>query len=218
MGGTIPKQYQLINGLPILRHTLERVGVLPQITTIVVALSPEDQWWPAVLAALPPPIKKKLVTTPGGKERSDSVLNGLLALQAVAEPDDFVLVHDAVRPCVRLDDIEHLMREIDGNCAGGLLATPVRDTLKRETGTGVVAQTVARTQLWSAATPQMFKIRVLRAALEHVLQVQRPVTDEAEAVELLGHQVRLVQGSADNIKVTYPDDLELASLILGAAR
>jgi len=216
MGHEFPKQYLEIAGRTVLQHTLERLGALERIDSIMLVLSVDDPWWSTVESRLSAPVRAKLRCAAGGAERCDSVFNGLQALKAVAQPDDFVLVHDSVRPCVRIADVLRLLEAVAHEPAGGLLATPVRDTLKLATADAHVERTVDRTMLWSAATPQVFRYRILHEALVKMAAVGRKVTDEAEAVEALGHPVRLVQGSADNIKLTYADDLQLAELILGA--
>jgi 2-C-methyl-D-erythritol 4-phosphate cytidylyltransferase len=177
---------------------------------IVVALSPDDQRWsPTTLAR-----DAKVFATNGGAERMDSVLAGLRALQDRAAPDDWVLVHDAARPCLLATDLDRMLNELDGDPVGGLLAAPVVDTLKRADDLGRVAQTVAREKLWRALTPQMFRYVVLRRALESAQAKGIAVTDEAQAVEALGLQPKLVAGDADNIKVTLPEDLSRAERIL----
>ncbi len=216
MSADRPKQYLEIAGRTLLQHTLERLGAMDCFSSIVLVLAPDDPWWPDIESQLASALQKKILVVDGGAERCDSVRSGLLALQAKAGSNDFVLVHDVVRPCVRQSDVRLLMDALSDEVAGGLLATPLRDTLKRADDAGRVAMTVDRARLWCAATPQMFRYHILRQALEKVSVENRKVTDEAEAVEALGYQVKLVQGRADNIKITYPDDLPLAALILGA--
>lgn len=152
----------------------------------------------------------------GGRERSDSVLNALQSLQGLADEQDWVLVHDAVRPCVRLDDIARLLQEVADHPCGGLLAVPVSSTLKRSDAAGDIVATLPRDHVWQAATPQAFRLGALRQALQAAVQAGVAITDEASAMELAGHAPRLVRGSADNIKITYPEDLLLAELILAA--
>ena len=144
----------------------------------------------------------------------DSVLAGLGILQTRAAPDDWVLVHDAARPCLTAADVENLLIELRDDAVGGLLAAPVVDTLKRADDGGRVAQTVAREKLWRALTPQMFRRDILQRALEGALARGVAVTDEAQAVEALGLQPKLVAGDADNIKITLPEDLPRAERIL----
>lgn len=218
MGGDRPKQYLELLGKPLLQHTLERLGSLDSFDRIVLVLAAGDQWWPAIDASLPAVLKAKLLVVNGGSERCVSVQHGLSALQEIAADSDWVLVHDVVRPCVALVDVHRLFEDLRDDPVGGLLATPVRETLKKADANGTVMQTVDRTGLWAAATPQMFRYRLLVDALQKSAEANRIVTDEAEAVEAAGLAVRLVPGGADNLKITWPQDLALAALILGAAR
>ena len=216
MGSKRPKQYLEIHGRTLLQHTLERLGTMDCFCSIVLVLAADDAWWQGIKARLAPALQKKIVVVTGGLERCDSVRSGLLALAQLAASSDFVLVHDVVRPCVRASDVRLLIDVLSEEVAGGLLATPLRDTLKRADEAGRVETTIERTRLWCAATPQMFRYRILLQALEFMAANRRKVTDEAEAVEAMGYKVKLVQGRADNLKITYPDDLALAALILGA--
>jgi 2-C-methyl-D-erythritol 4-phosphate cytidylyltransferase len=224
MQSVIPKQYQSLLGKPLLQHTLERVATHPAFNRVALALSMSDPYWPAVEAALPIALLARLATVTGGADRAASVRAALAALQAEANDDDWVLVHDAVRPCLDAQDLERLLQTLRDEPYGGILATPVRETVKAATEQGTVRATVARDGLWLAATPQMFRYGVLSRALEmtHVDGVE--VTDEAAAVEYwLSRQtnaqggIKLVPGQATNIKVTYPEDLRLAALLLGGA-
>lgn len=209
MGGECPKQYLALLGKPVLAHTLERLGSLGEIQEIVVCVGENDEYFASLS-----PCPARLSRAPGGEERFHSVLNGLRKLSARAGEEDWVLVHDAARPCVRPSDIRRLIRELDAHPVGGLLATPVRDTLKRADASNQVADTVNRERLWHALTPQMFRLGLLREALEQVVSQNLMVTDDAQAVERLGHQPLLVEGHADNIKLTHPQDLALAELFL----
>ncbi len=216
MHADAPKQYLDIAGKTLLQHSLERLGVLPEITRIAVALAADDTTWANVAKRLRPEVAGKLITATGGAERMESVSNALAALRPFAADDDWVLVHDAVRPCVHPADVLKLMQELAGEEAGGLLAMPVRETLKESDGKRHVARTVDRSRIWQAATPQMFRFAVLQRAMQQVAVRQRTATDEAAAVEELGLPVRLVAGRADNLKVTYPGDLSLAAAVLEA--
>jgi 2-C-methyl-D-erythritol 4-phosphate cytidylyltransferase len=212
MGTALPKQYLSLAGRPIIAHALERVAGHPAVAGAVVVLAADDRQWDAVdLGPLPRPRRAE-----GGSERCHSVLNGLEALRGVARADDWVLVHDAARPCVRRADVDRLVTDLAGHPVGGLLGLPVRDTMKRADARGEVRETVSREGLWHALTPQMFRLGLLRDALRAVLATGRLVTDEAQAVELAGHRPRLVEGHPDNIKVTHPQDLRLAALFLAA--
>ncbi len=219
MGSSRPKQYLRLRDKPILQHTLERLN-LAQIAGIVVCVAEDDPYWETL--TLPRPV----IRVSGGAERCHSVLNGLQALQPHAEPEDWVLVHDAARPCVRQADIETLMTQLAHHPVGGLLAVPVRDTMKRthinisnsqsvrEANQLEVVETVSREGLWHALTPQMFRLEALSNALQSVLSGGELVTDDAQAMEKLGLRPVLIEGHADNIKITHPQDLNLAELYL----
>ncbi|KHD11790.1 2-C-methyl-D-erythritol 4-phosphate cytidylyltransferase [Candidatus Thiomargarita nelsonii] len=205
MGSQRPKQYLHLHNKPILQHTLERLN-LPAIAGIVVCVAEHDPYWETL--TLPMPVMR----VNGGAERCHSVLNGLQALQQQAQPDDWVLVHDAARPCVRQADIEKLMTELAHHPVGGLLAVPVRDTMKRADANSV--ETVNREGLWHALTPQMFRLEALSNALQNLLSRGEHVTDDAQAMEKMGQCPVLIEGHADNIKITHPQDLSLAELYL----
>jgi 2-C-methyl-D-erythritol 4-phosphate cytidylyltransferase len=210
MGSETPKQYLELHGRPVIDHTLQRLIAHPQIARIYVALSPNDGWWDNTASARHP----KTVRTNGGAERCYSVLNALNLLQQTAEEDDWVLVHDAVRPCLQRDDLDRLLDQLKNHPVGGLLGVPVRDTMKRTDGKGAVQETVSRDGLWHAFTPQMFRLGLLHRALEEVLAKGALVTDDASAMELAGHVPKMVEGRSDNIKITRPGDLELAAFYL----
>jgi 2-C-methyl-D-erythritol 4-phosphate cytidylyltransferase len=215
MGSRCPKQYLDLLDKPILQHTLERL-CLSRIAGIVVCLAEEDAYWENL--TLPRPV----IRVSGGAERCHSVLNGLQVLQQRAQPDDWVLVHDAARPCVRQADIEKLMTQLAFHPVGGLLAVPVRDTMKRAAlsasnshqGEIEIVETINREGLWHALTPQMFRLETLYNALQSVLSSGELVTDDAQAIERLGLRPVLIEGHADNIKITHPQDLNLAELYL----
>lgn len=209
MGLDRPKQYLSLLGKSILQHTLERI-CLPAISGVVVCTAQEDTFWQTLTLQLPIPLWQ--VT--GGAERFQTVLQGLKKLTDIAQPTDWVLVHDAARPCVRQADIEQLMTQLALHPVGGLLAVPVRDTLKKANAQGLVLETINRQNMWHALTPQMFRLNLLLSALEHVVAHGDIVTDEAQAIERLGYQPILVEGHADNIKITHPQDLQWAELFL----
>ncbi len=213
MEAETPKQYFPLLGKSILEHTLTRLADHPQIAGLVVVIAPDDEYWPAVASRLPP-----VTVVTGGAERCHSVLNALQSLAMSAAPTDWVLVHDAARPCVHADDITRLIArcEAEPTADGGLLGMAVRDTLKRCDAAGGVMGTVDRSGLWHALTPQMFRLARLRTALETVLAAGVLVTDDAQAIEHIGGAVRIVEGRADNLKVTRPQDLILAELFLRA--
>jgi len=209
MGGTVPKQYLELNGKPVLQHTLERLAIVPAFTAIVVALSAEDHYWPDLPYAYHPKVR----TAPGGKERADSVLSALRSLDGVAAPEDWILVHDAARPCLTRKDVEKLITALHDDPVGGILALPVADTLKSVCG-GEILESVDRSRIWRALTPQMCRFAMLRHALEDAAERNIIVTDEAGALELQGHKPKVVEGRPDNLKITRPEDVPLAEFFL----
>jgi 2-C-methyl-D-erythritol 4-phosphate cytidylyltransferase len=212
MGHELPKQYIPLAGQPMIYHALARLCAHPEISTVFVVLAADDTHWHQYDWS---ELGDKLQTLfCGGKTRAESVLNGLLASEL--EPGDWVLVHDAARPCLTVADIEQLLQVTEEESVGALLATPVADTLKRAAPDGRVLQTVPRDALWRAQTPQMFRLSLLQGALQDSLAQGRVVTDEASAVEALGLMPRLVRGSTHNLKITLPEDLALAAQILAA--
>jgi 2-C-methyl-D-erythritol 4-phosphate cytidylyltransferase len=210
MGETSPKQYLPLAGQPMIRHALATLCATPAVASVFVVLAPDDAHWPAVqMATLGPKLR---ILRCGGETRAHSVTNGLRAMAAElgAIDRDWVLVHDAARPCLTVAMVEKLIAEVGEDDAGGLLAVPVADTLKRAGDGDRILQTVSRERLWQAQTPQMFRHKLLLAALTAAPQV----TDEAGAVEAFGHAPRLVAADVSNLKVTYPLDLLLAEWIL----
>lgn len=212
MQAEVPKQYLELLGKPILQRTLERLGQSLPFERIVVALNPDDPYWSQRIDVNGLPVE----TVAGGAERCDSVLNALNSLKDIAQPDDWVLVHDAARPCVRPADLSHMLQVLSECGHGGILAAPVKDTMKRGDGDDCVAATVEREQLWHALTPQVFPFAELYQALDQALAAGDKITDEAMAIERVGGKVKLVPGAQDNIKVTRPEDLQLAALYLQA--
>jgi 2-C-methyl-D-erythritol 4-phosphate cytidylyltransferase len=210
MGAAEPKQYLEIAGRPLLHYALRTIAGHPGIERVFVVLARDDARfarydWGELAARLQP-------LYCGGETRAASVLNGLLAAGDVVGAADWVLVHDAVRPCLGRVELDRLLAELADDETGGLLALPVSDTLKRAGRDSRVAHTEPRDNLWVAQTPQMFRYRLLVEALREA--DPGLATDEARAVEGLGLKPRLVMGSAMNMKVTYPEDLALAELIL----
>ena len=207
-GAQVPKQYLDLAGKPMIYHTLVALCRCAMIDEVWVVLSPDDAWWRTFdWTALGG--KLRVVFT-GGASRAETVANGLVAMEATVGMDDWILVHDAARPCLSRTMIESLCNELDGDPVGGLLAVPVADTLKRADSAQRVEATENRDGLWQAQTPQMFRYNVLRRVLSGNLSV----TDEAGAIEAAGLRPRLVRSDATNFKVTYPADLRLAALIL----
>jgi len=212
MRAKVPKQYLNVNGRPIIETSLGRIGALQYVHQVLVMLNPEDQVWPTLGLESNP----KIVCQFGGENRYQTVLYGLRYLQSVAADDDWVLVHDAARPCVRIKDIERLFEKIVNHPVGGLLGAPVDNTMKLVDENDEVISTVDRVNVWSAFTPQVFRFRLLLDALEAVDKSGKTVTDEATAVEQLGYRPLMVLGNRDNIKVTHPNDLNLAEQILSS--
>ncbi len=201
-----PKQYLEIAGRTLLEHSLQALLQCSRIEQVVVALHPEDDK-AKTLALLSDP---RVLCVTGGAQRCDSVAAGLEALSHVADPLDWVLVHDAARPCVAQEDLNRLIDAVLEQGVGAILAEPVVDTVKEAADTGLIQRTVDRSRLWRAQTPQMFCIAQLRAALTDATGQGFSVTDEASAMEHAGYPVQLVPGSASNLKVTVPEDLPLA--------
>jgi 2-C-methyl-D-erythritol 4-phosphate cytidylyltransferase len=212
MRAKVPKQYLNVNGRPIIETSLGRIGALSYVSKVLVMLNPEDTIWPSLNLIK----NEKFICQPGGENRYRSVLNGLRYLQYLASDDDWVLVHDAARPCVRMKDIHHLMDAIRNHPVGGVLGAEVDNTLKLTDAKGEIIQTLERANTWNAFTPQVFRYRLLLNALEAVDKSSKTVTDEATAVERLGFRPLMVAGNRDNIKVTQPLDLSLATQILSS--
>jgi 2-C-methyl-D-erythritol 4-phosphate cytidylyltransferase len=207
-GAEKPKQYLSLLGRPMIFHTLAALVACPQIDRVWVVLSPDDDYWQQYdWSDLGP----KLETVRcGGETRAASVTNGLQAAAMMAADDDWVLVHDAARPCLSAEMLAALFSDLADDPVGGILAVPVADTLKRANAEQRVAATEPRDGLWQAQTPQMFRYARLLEALNHCAEV----TDEAGAIEALGLKPRLVRSDTTNLKVTYPADLALAAMIL----
>ncbi len=212
LGAGQPKQYLPLAGKPMLWHAIASVCA-PPVQSVFVVLAPDDREfarfdWSAFAGRLEP-------LYCGGESRRDSVYNGLVAAMAAADADDWMLVHDAARPCLPKRDLESLIRETRDDQIGGILALPAADTVKKvakdEAGALRVARTEDRSQLWLAQTPQMFRCGLLAQALR---SARSAVTDESAAVEQLGLTPRLVAGSRENIKVTFAEDLKIAEAIL----
>lgn len=210
LGLPVPKQYLELGGRTVLEHSLESLWGMPQLEGLVLV----SRGHPALASILERYSEHNMIRAPGGKERCHSVLNGLGALSELASEDDWVLVHDAARPCVRHHDLHVLISKLTTHQVGGLLGTPVRDTMKRTDQQNLVSATVERRYLWHALTPQMFRYGLLKAALEKALEDGYEVTDEASAMEHAGYQPLMIEGHADNIKITQLEDLQLAEFFL----
>lgn len=212
MGSAIPKQYLPIFGKPLIYHTLSSLCDYQGIARTFVVLAEGDKHWEHLGDHHFSNNMEALFC--GGASRSESVLNGLKAIADQVAEDDWVLVHDAARPCLSHQHLDRLVREVGEDPVGGLLAVPVADTLKRSDENGRVVCTEPREYLWQAQTPQMFRYRLLRDALTQA--VDKEPTDEAQAMEWAGHHPKLVLGDSRNIKVTYAADLEVAKMVLTA--
>lgn len=210
MKANCPKQYLQINNKTIIYHTVMTLLSHPRIEKVIVALGDNDEYFiDSGLAE-----QKNIIKVHGGIERVDSVLNGLKAINLTRNP--WVMVHDAARPCVSHKDIDNLIAACIENDAGGILATPVRDTMKRGCSVNkkLIDHTVEREQLWHALTPQLFKTAELMTSIEQGLAKNLNITDEASAIESAGLPSLIVSGSSENIKITQPDDLALAKFFL----
>jgi len=204
-----PKQYRTVQGRPVLSHSLRKLLSLPDIKQIVVAINLSDQRF----ATLPEAANPRVRVVTGGGQRQHSVLNALAALSE-ARADDWVLVHDAVRPCVRVADIQQLIATLEGHPVGGLLGSPMDNTVKQVDTEQRVVATANRNLLWNALTPQLFRFGVLSDALQSAVDNSLAITDEASAVELAGHEPLMIAGDKSNLKITHEGDLALAGFIL----
>ena len=211
MKSQIPKQYlKLENDLTIIDQCLKTLLEVDIISGFVISLSEDDTLFKSSIYFNH---SKMLANVEGGKERLHSVLNSLNSLNKVAKPNDWVLVHDSVRPCVKKADIEMLITEVSNHPTGGILATSVVDTIKQVTVDGEVS-TIDRKKLYKAQTPQMFRFGILKSALDNAIKLENHITDESEAIENLGYPIKIVIGSSSNIKITQSDDLKLANYYL----
>jgi 2-C-methyl-D-erythritol 4-phosphate cytidylyltransferase len=211
IGADIPKQYLQISGKTILEHALNPFLVNQRIKSLVIALNDKDTHF----SHLNIQSNKDIITVTGGQTRAQSVLNALLEIKGRINSNDFVLVHDAARPCLTENDLNELIDATMMNDVGGILASPIADTVKKVSN-GKVMETLDRSELWRAYTPQMFRYHYLLDALSHCITNNIPVTDEASAIEALGLQSSVVLGDSTNIKVTTPNDLVMAEKYLGA--
>jgi len=203
-----PKQYLQLAGQTVIEHTLARLLQSGAFQAVAVAISVEDPYWPELAVSKHPDV----ITAPGGKERADSVLSALKSLRGRAGEDDWVLVHDAARPCITTSDIWQLINTLKDDAVGGILALSSHDTLKRVEEACIVAS-VDRKYIWRALTPQMFRYGMLRDALLGT-EGNPAITDEASALEILGLRPKIIEGRPDNIKITRPEDLALAQFYM----
>jgi 2-C-methyl-D-erythritol 4-phosphate cytidylyltransferase len=210
MGTLVPKQYAMLGSKKIIEHTLERLLETPSLVGIVVAVSKQDAEWQSLAISRHPLVH----CVEGGAERAHSVLNALAYLHNKVQANDWVLVHDAARPCVTLTNIKSLCTSLRDDPVGGILAVPVSDTLKQVDSQKSIVNTIDRRFLWQAQTPQLFRYQLLLDCLKKSIERNEHITDEASAVESCGYSPKVVEGRSDNIKITRPDDLSLAEFIL----
>ena len=210
VSGAIPKQYREIAGMPVLAHTLKRLAAVRQIDATFVGISETDSHWHNL--PLPPGMQVACYT--GGQSRAETVWLGLQALQACVGTSDWILVHDAARPCVQVEDIDALISAVIPSLDGGLLAVPVTDTIKVANQDSTTKRTMERRMLWRAQTPQLFRFSVLYSALQAVVHDLESISDESAAVEKLGLKPLIVQSAERNIKITNDKDLQLAEFFL----
>ncbi len=215
-GSETPKQYLTLLDKTILEHAIKKFLACEWIEKVIVALRQDDPFWPSLSVAS----HNRVLTVLGGGERADSVLCGLNALKNIAGPDDWVLVHDAARPCVTKAQLSAMKAALEADAVGGIMAQPASDTIKVASAdknahsVAAIESTIDRNRVWLAQTPQMFRVSTLHSALTDALKNGQAVTDEASAIELANLTVKLFPGSRNNIKVTLPEDLALAEAIL----
>lgn len=215
MKAELPKQYLKLHDKTILEHTVDKLLAHPCIDKVIIAVSEDDPFYSKLSIAK----NSRVIRVAGGSERADSVLSGLNYLKNVEDVSNaWVLVHDAARPCINVNDIDNLITEVCESGIGGILAAPVRDTMKRGNSSGSISETVSRDNLWHALTPQMFKVQALFDALSEAINAGVSITDEASAMEWAGTSPKLVVGRSDNLKITQPEDLALAAFYLKAER
>lgn len=204
MKSEIPKQYLTVKGKKIIEYTLNTLLNYPLFKKCVIVTHKEDEYWPSLKFHHP-----KLMTTSGGRKRYHSVFNGLLALKPFVNANDWVVVHDAARPFLQTSDIDKLITELGDDLLGGFLGYPLKNTIKRINEKRFTHETLDRKTLWQALTPQMFRYHWLFKALNSVIEKQQSITDEANAIELLGQNPKIIEGRSDNIKITDSHDLDL---------
>lgn len=205
MGADTPKQYLKINNKTILEYALDCFLSDDRFEKVVIVLNENDQQFKTLKLTHP-----KIVTCTGGAERCHSVLNGLLALQDDVQAEDWILVHDAARPCLQKSELDKLIDTLKNHPTGGLLGVPMRNTVKRVNEKNEVVETVDRNELWQALTPQMFRYKKLYDALRVAIQNKVNITDDAAAIELIGEKPLMIAGDPANIKITQPIDLFFA--------
>lgn len=204
-----PKQYLSFCNKTVIEHTLDRLLSCDQVHGVILVLRADDQYW----SNLQYTTNKPLFIAQGGAERQDSVINGLIKLHEVDKESCYAMVHDAARPLVRIEDLFSLINAVRQSESGAILASPIPDTLKRGDKTGRITETVDRTGLWRAFTPQLFDSKILLNALQTAKANNQQMTDDAAAMEAMDYAPQLVECSPDNIKITQPEDLLLAEQI-----
>lgn len=209
-GSTTPKQYLPLHDATVIEHSLSLLLSVERLEHIVVVVHPDDQRWREFDIFSDPRIDIAI----GGDERYHSVLNGLQFVQEKYGASEWALVHDVARPCCLRSDIEKLIHQLEHHPVGGILATPASDTIKRVDSARQIEETIDRSWLWQAQTPQLFRLRLLLDALNHCVGMGMTVTDEAQAIEAFGWQAQVVEGARSNIKITRPEDLVLAEFFL----
>jgi 2-C-methyl-D-erythritol 4-phosphate cytidylyltransferase len=210
MNSAVPKQYLELAGKPVICHVLEAFDSHPRIAGTVIALAASDARWAAAATR----VNKPLHRVTGGATRMQSVISGLEFLNGHAAPEDWVMVHDAARPCLTHGDLDRMIDALYTHVVGGLLGVRIADTVKRVDTAGNVTETIDRSQLWRAFTPQMFRLKLLYGALTDAAAHGRDVTDEAAAMERMGYTPVMVEGRPDNIKITHAHDVALAEFYL----
>jgi 2-C-methyl-D-erythritol 4-phosphate cytidylyltransferase len=210
MQASTPKQYLEIAGKTILEHTIGLLNGCALIEKTILCTAVDDNHWHT--------LEIDVVPVVGGATRAQSVFNGLSELAKIANPEDWVLVHDAARPCLSAEGLHGFIQQLKGEPVGGILAMPCNDTLKQATGDVVpkISETLDRSVIWQAQTPQMFRLGLLLAALGDAIDKNVTITDEASAMEFHGHAVNLIAGDSRNIKITTAQDLSLAEFLLGS--
>lgn len=211
MDAAIPKQYLPLGGRPIIEYCLQTFLSSSRIASVHLALSAEDDFWSELTSVSD---NRFVLHRTGGESRADTVLNTLSAIRSQVDSSDWILVHDAARPGLTVALLDHLLDSLESDAVGGLLALPLADTLKQSNAESRIQKTIPREALWQAQTPQMFRYALLKNALENFNGAS---TDEAQAVEALGLQPKLVVGSLRNMKITYPQDIALVEALMQTA-
>lgn len=213
MQQSIPKQYLELHGRAVIEHTLSTLLSEARINSVIVCIAENDPYWPKLDCAH----ESNVFYTRGGATRSRSVFNGIKALAEQANKQDWVLVHDAARPCLSQAMLSAFIDQLIDDEVGGILALPSNDTVKQATSSEAESKiecTLDRSRIWYAQTPQMFRYGLLKKALKRAIKKDADITDEASAMERAGYRPRLIPGERRNLKITQPDDLELANLLI----